>query len=663
MKKGCLLLGIFLLLSLVASQTVSAEKIYDEWLPYHDFFTIGEDYYEVTNAWIYSGDDITAKTLIRKNDKSYILSASVERFDEDADDDEEYYISSEDCVKEGLLSFCINNVSLSPDNGARADEFGTYHFGTRIIIYEETPDTALLTVDHDLSDSTIYFGDEKKVTVIITNEGSMKATDIVINETVGEGLVITRHDGFDARIGSRLTRSISKLYPDDELVLRYWVKPDEYVNSTNLDTFISYNSPDNETAKDSHKVTIPWPLTASLSISPTNVKTGENSILSLKLTNDEDKDLEVVATVDIPRNLRVADKDKFSFNGHQLIYSGVVPFDDSMTLSPEFYSSFTGSYKLPVLVNAFVNGKEISWLGEKTLTVKNDKVTPNIVSSKTKMRAGEPLTLGVYLRNEDDDVPFYSVAGTFSSDFFTESFSLERIIAGDTQNPIFKTFHAPDVSEQTTFPLTVNGSFVTKSGERFTFSTQEDIIVLPENQSVVLTRSISKDVVNRTGEFAVTVSAENIADKGTYVITAFDEMDDDLDVIFGKTSADVALVGGEKRQLYVYKVRVPGTFSRDNLTVTSILNVRGSEVFRLRENVSVVGDIVVPVADGDSVSATSPDDSVHSVQDENVSGSADGSDADSEVNNNGGSAFPETKKSGFSRLIEGIVSFFSGLFG
>ncbi len=655
-KRFLFFLLVFFLFIISFSNVVfaSSSKVFDDWLPYHDFFTVGDDYFEVTNAWIYRGDSITAKTLLRRNNVSFILSAGVSQLN-DSDSSEEYFIPVQDCVKDGFFTYCLVNVSLDPGKGARSDEFGTYHFGTRIVIYEDKPDTALLELDHDVSSSKVYFGNEEKVSLVVSNVGSLKASNIVVNESVPLGFEIVRFDGFDSLVGRILVKSFSKLYPGDELVLRYWVKPVSYLNFSRINTSVSYDNPDPSLVTGSLKINVPWPLSVSFSSSK-SVKPGERVSFSLKVVNNDNVDSQFSASISLPSNVFVLDKGDFSFSNGVLSYSGVVPANDFVVLSGVVSSYFTGSYDLSAFVDFFVNNNHFSWSGDSSFSVKNDKVTPNIVFSKSKVRSGEPVTIGLYLRNEDDDISYFSLSGVFHSDFFTIPFSFDKITPSQTLNPVLRPFRVPEVSQQTVFPLVVNGSFISASGENFSFSTKESIIVLPENQSVILYHPLDRKVVNRSGVLTVSVSAENIADKGSVVVSAFDVLPPGSEVVFGKSSAEVSLLGGEKRQLYVYKLLIPSDFRLDSFVLSHVLSINDL-IINYSDNVSVVGDLIIPVVNS-SLNVSVDSSSNSSTSPSNISSSVSSS-ASSSSNRD---FFPEENDDFVVRIINAVVSFFAGLF-
>ncbi|MBN1275379.1 hypothetical protein JXA12_03735 [Candidatus Woesearchaeota archaeon] len=660
------LLALLLLPVALAEESV----IHDEWHSYSDFFTVDNDYYEVANAHVIEGSVMMVRTLLKRNQASHIVTGEIERVGK------QYYLSEELCETSGLLRFCVVNVSLDPEKGARADESGHYWYGTRIKIYEEEADAAVLELTRTIvGGTTLHYADEQKVTVTLKNTGTKSAEDVRFEEVVGECLAITRVDGL-TRIGRRLSADIPILYADRQETLSYWVRPDAYCNESWLNATATYDSPEPETLEDDQKVTIPWPYKASFTISDDEVGLGVRSDFTFTIENEEEADIDVAFSLIHPLNVIATDPSGLQeVTKNRLAYEESIRPGGKVTLTARLSSANAYVYDLIGLLKVTVKGVEFAETFTEELRVNADgktsynDVEPNLLLNKETMRSGETLTIGVYLKNTDDKYRLYRVDGWVGSAFFNESFSIPSLSASENVNVLFKTYYPPEVHLPTTYLVEVKGTYDTPEGFTYPFHEKSEVLILPENMSVVLTQQTDKKELLRGEELTVTIKAKNLADSGYNQVRVEDSYDPDLELTFGKDKGDVYLYGGEEVQVYVYKLRVPFGYYKGNFTVTSTLAAQGQPLLSFSEEVKVLdpldpGTLPVeeePVDDADT-SASDADDTL-AEDDDGTLADDDQEDASTDDNDDGADASPAREKEGFfSHLINGIADFFARFF-
>ena len=656
MRRAFIILALLLLL-LAPSALAEEKAIHDEWHPYQDFFTIGGDYYEVINDHSLQDGYVRLQTLLKRNQASFIITGKAT----EPDDDAVYTLDKELCTADGAYRFCITDISFDPKNEARSDESGRYRYGTRIKIYEVKPETALLEVTRALSKDSLHYGEDEKVTVTITNKGLEKATDITYDEASGPGLLFTDQRDYDRRLPRHLTKTIPELYPGKSLSFQYHVQATGYVNTSTLTSNLTYSDPDPATTVKTDKVSITWPYKRSLKVAPEKANINDHVTITYDLTNQEDKPLETNLTLLLDHGVSVDDPGVFSRSGNRLAYHGALEPEEHKTFQVTVHSRYTGEYNITAELGLGVNGEKFTVKDQDSYAVKTDTVTPSIVVSKTKTRSGEPLTIGFYLKNEDEAKPFINIRGWAGSDFFNQTFSEESLAPGDEKNIIFRPYELPKTENETVDHLiAISGTFQTQNGEVQSFYTEKTITVIPKNMSILLTKTVEPASLKRGEEATITVSVENLADSASNYVQASEDYDEKLEKSFGSDQAETFLYPGEDRQLYVYRLRVPYDYTKKNFTVTTILTAKGQAITKSTKTITVTDPL-----EPQEVPATqepAPQDNTTAEQQEPTTTPDEKPPATSD-NNDGPQQEPQEPRQGLlSRFVNGIADFFAGFF-
>lgn len=654
MKRAVLLL---LSLLLLISPVLAEEKvIHDAWHPYQDYFTIGEDYYEVLNDHQLDTDRVRIQTLLKRNQASYIITASAEEPDEE---DSIYTLASEQCKAEGAYRYCVTDISFDTKNQARSDEAGRFRYGTHIKIYEEIPETAVLTITKEVAKPTLFYQEDTKVTVTIENTGTLKATNIEYNETLGEGLLVISHKDYDQRLSTKLKKTIPELYPGNKVTLSYNVQAIDYVNTSTATSSISYNNPDPSTVTKSAPLKIVWPYISAFSLGKTTTDINIDFPLTYTITNVENDPLEAVLSITLDQGILVKNAGLFEKQGNKLIYEGTIAPESATTLTADIYSRFSGTYEVSSNLEVFVNNYNFKAQKDGSYTVETDTITPSIVLNKVKMRSGEPVTIGFYLKNEDLETPFINIQGWAGSDFFNQTFTLEALAKNREENIIFKPYYPPTTAnEAVDHVIAIAGTFQTQNGEQKSFYTERTITVIPKNMSILLTKTISPTSLKRGEEVTITIDVENVADSGTNFVQVRDEYDSALEQTFGGVSGESYLYPGEARQLYVYKLRVPYSYTKDNFSTTSFLTAKGQPFTKITKTV----DVTDPLAPGElppeepTDTPDEPEDTPDDLEEPTKTPDEPDDTPDEPTDTT------EERPGVFKRIIVGIAEFFANFF-
>ena len=656
MKRHLILLALLFLIPLA---TAAEEEVHDDWHPYHDFFTIGDDYYEVINDHQLRSDGVRVSTMIKHNQDSYIISGEADLEDEES----VYKLQKPLCKATDDYRFCIVNISYDPDNEARSDENGQFRYGTLLTIDEFSPDSAELEIDHSISsEGALNLNDDAKVTVKVTNEGVVKAENIRLNQTVGDGLSLKDYDDFDHRIGGRLTAAIPVLYPDESKSYQFKVTAEDYVNKTTTTTSASYQDPDPATAEATTNIDVVWPFKAEFKLSPDETKIGQPVTVTYKVTNRERVPAEATITLNPDADLEPSAMENLDEKGYLLVHTQEVQPGETISTRAELSTRYTGDYDVKAQAKMEVNDHSFTHEDEKSFTVKTDTITPKISLSKDKMRSGEPITIGLYLYNEDKQLPFVNIDGWFGAGFFNDTYRIEALRAGGSDNPVFKTYRPPKVENQTNHVVQASGTFTTQAGEEKEFYTQKELIIIPKNQSIILLHDADKEEVERGDNLTVAVTTENIADSGSSHVTVYDEYPEGLEKIFGNSEADAYIYGGEAKEMYVYQLHIPSHYPEDTITLKGTLLKKGVKVTTQVTEVEVTGNITRAPPEDDDPAQESGDGESGTTDDQAQQGNetTTGQDEPEEDNRD---PYDETKEDGvLKKVVNAIADFFEGLF-
>ena len=642
----------FLFLILLALPLISAASdnvLHEDWHSYHDFFTIDNDYYELIAEQYVTGNDVTIKALVKENDHSYIITAQTTK-----DDDVFNFSGEEFCTSSDFRRYCITDLSIDPADGARADENGQYHYGIELKIYEDQAEKADLTLTKELQTTTLFYGEENKVSLDLYNEGNLRAENITLNETIGGGLQITRTDqGFINKNG-QLTVNVPYLGVDQHFSIRYWVKPTAYVNTTTITTSYRYDNPYPTTSSKENKLTIVWPYKATCTLSAKETSILQPATLRLTIGNAEERPIDVTITASHDQGLQAQTKDKLKTTTTAThAQTDTLDAGEAATYSLDLSAPFTGDYDAKIAAQIKVNDQTFQVTCNKTLTIKTDTLNPTIALSKTVTRSGEPLTIGFYLQNKDQDVNFYDINGYVASDFFNETISKDSVAAGKQVNLIFKTYYPPKTNDTQAHTITFAGTFTTRSGEQYDFRTQKTFTVYAKDRSIFLTQTVDKTQATRGDNLTITVQAENIADSGILHVEAADTYTPAslLDKIFGNRKAGASIAGGETKELYVYKLAIPQDFYEDHIIITTSLTIDGKAFANKTTTINVTNP------------APRPPDAPTMTQNDAVTTKNETNNASSSTQDDDWNTTPTTdKKKGFAGLIQGIADFFSSIF-
>lgn len=396
MKRAVFLLFLLLLPLALAEETV----LHNEWHEYHDFFQIDEDYFEIINEHYMSSDQILVKTLIKMNQDSFIITSKATE-----PDDEHLFAFEEDeefCKRSGMYRFCITGISFYTDEGARSDEGGTFRYGTKLKVYEDRSDFAELEFERDLP-SDLRFGEEEKVLLHLTNIGLVKAVNVSLHEKIDSCLEVTATNNM-IRTHNGVSMSSLVIYADEELTGWYKVKPTAYCNESLVEA--SYEYFDSEqiieaTSKES--ITIPWPFATSFSAG-SETKINNPLTVTYTITNSDVVPLIAYVSFKPDKSLEIKEANNLKQSGYNYVKTITVEPNTEEIFSLSVTHRYTGDYNFSVDATFEINGYEFSDHEESTLSYKTDTITPSIVLSKTKMRSGEPITIGFYLHNEDEQL-------------------------------------------------------------------------------------------------------------------------------------------------------------------------------------------------------------------------------------------------------------------
>ena len=612
----CLIIGLFFVINFVVVYGSTTEtKIYDQWHHSGDYFEIGEDLYHIR---LYPDD--FSKILLQKNTDGYTINEGR-------------------CKEELRYKYCFAEASNDSDKKSM-NYYGVIEPGIKIIIYELPDNTPHISISRTASKTSMELNEETTVVVNISNDGRQTAQNLSYEEFIPVDFKIVKSDMI--RIGNILQFN-TVIGANSYRTCYFTIKPLTYTkhsfqgNATYIFEGVEYNVTSSVTKIEAPK---PYTLTESLSPTSTNIDTLASYKITIKNTEKDDTLRIDNLYFKVARDLKIY----FSFGMSKIspteyTYSGEIGPEETEIFEIRAKGFHTGAYELTGSLDAFINDHYFNDTFGKNLTLEVDKINAKISPNFETLRAGEPVKIRVYMDNNDDDNSYYAINATMTSELFSENIFLEKMRPSEEKQVFVKDYNTPLFSTQKDIPITLNGTFISQSGERFNFSTQRTISLTPANQSFELTQNVAKKEVIKGENATVSVFVKNLKDDPEFNIIVQDTIPVELDVFQGKTDATIDLLGKENEQAYIYKFQVPEDYPSSIITIHTRMEAQSNNY--IEEKTTTITVLDVP---------EDTDDQQSNDQDQNQTQDTDTSDKDK------GAGF-------FSKFINELKKFFDDLFG
>lgn len=528
-----------------------------------------------------------------------------------------------------------------------------------------------VVVTRTVSNTTPYLQDTVTVKISMVNNGLKTAETVTYRETIPQEAVILEHPSL-RREGNILEWTGSVVYGSN-VTLSYelrFTKP--FAGTVNASLNYTYNgNPYSLTNKDisitTNTAKIPLTITTTIDKNPAVIN--ELVIYTVSLTNTDPSEMVTIT------EMLIHVDDGFIVSSYEPLqkkttsdfrYNMVLQPGETKTFTLGVVGLFTGDYDLGLSLNATSYWKlELRTLSErhtdnKTITIKLGEIRPLIhfLLNDLSLISGQESLVEISLENTDEKRSFHNITARVTTDYpyFENLSSFVEVLYPKEKKVIYtQNFKAPWVEQEQHYNIMVQGSYQTTNNELFDYSKTETFQVNAKaaNASVQVTQTLSA-TIEENSTAIVKVSLTNVKEYALENLKVTDTFPG-LTFISGASSTVFdRLKGGETKEIYQYKLLAPlGT----NLTETTI---------QTRVEYEEEGLPYGTVAEKVITITKLPEEQITPVE-ENTSQESENNESTNiqepvtEEKSNDGET--EAEPGFFTRLLQGIASFFSALFG
>ena len=447
-------------------------------------------------GWTYNNryvlfEDINYKVQISKSGNQLLLMG----------EEETEVLDLERCLEREYWKFCYNLSAYDTDK----EDYKAYFY-----IYYIQPD---LTITRTVDDNILDLGDSANFVVTITNIGATIAKDVVFIDDFPKNAEIQSVDN-DAEIINNSVYWEGELEKGESLVFEYKIKSigdiDQYLKASveYYDGFKKVEKYSNAIRLYSFSI-----LEMTLSADKDDYQLGEDIDFSLLLDNNGDEEADVTSfTMNIPESIKVKERpDELEKSGNQYKWTGELdPGEDK-----EFKFLLSGTKTGVFFITA--NG-EYRYKGHKYL-IDDDKegfVTHNegveIITSLKNVEyvsSNQLIIIFVKVKNKNSFSKVKNVELVTTTDLINiDKTRYGSIDSNQTILMLNNQLRAPHVTEDESYPITFNVTYVTEDDVEFSSYVEKKIIVKPA-QMVKIIPTISPTSVLEDRPVRITVGLEN----------------------------------------------------------------------------------------------------------------------------------------------------------
>jgi len=552
MKKAYLIVLIFLIL-IAQGALVNAKQIHKDWHVYNDIFTIDGKAYE----------------LVAKPGNTDVILFKTEGFSTILDEGT--------CDDNGDYRYCYLNYSFEYDKKAAFTESGGVLMpGIQVSIDKDDSDSTLssvLSVTQTYTTS-IMVGKDDKFLVKLKNTGDLFLQSLKYEIEIPEGIEITdlkqfTQVGKKIYINTALTKGAEKEYE-----FRYkTVKTGVYNFERSYEYDDTLNVKQNSA---SLKLTIKSPLEFSGKIAPSSADIQEYVILSAKVKNLHDD-----YSMDIERMLIKGPASSVEYMPSKNVelyrvgeFIGKIDNLDPLEekdFELKIIPKQTGKQNFTGEITVKINGDEYKSTFNASVTIKAEGIVADFYTNKKDVLAGGETSLIYALGNDNQELNFKNLTVVIKSDFFNDSFTVDSVQANSAKNTVYsKKISVPLIPTDEKFDVIANTTYYTETGEKKNFEKKLTLSVTGAGEILRLTQTVTKpSTINPGDEVTVKVDIENLKDESFQGVRLLEDFSRGGVVSFGDSFITLSLSPQEKKQAYLYKLKIPDQYFLTTFNITS----------------------------------------------------------------------------------------------
>ena len=443
-----------------------------------------------------------------------------------------------------------------------------------------------ISVIRSLSKSHVWLQEPSRFTATVENTGTLPLFDFELRESFPSQILVSNAQDWRLDNGEHVFK-ISSLQPGEkktaflDLAL---LAPSEFT----LRGSYSYISNQQTSTGLSNTVFLgmqnPYTMTFTVDKPYYDVgDTGKGTISIEPSLSSFMRSLPFDMQLVLPLGLEILSTNlkKDSFNNLLLseTLSGKKTFDFTFTSTQEgafdilLVTNATGGVRFPVRVQE----KTIIFGDPETITsLSPEDISFTIRFDDVHLLEGESTRAEVFIK-PGSSLSFSDVSFTLQSTTNNTILSKDDFFIGDlTSRNRNHFFSVTPLIRNNTRPeeITLFGTFsYVKDNERFTrnASASKILMVYQPSDAIVVTRSVNPNPVAQNETAVVMVEVENKLSSRTFDIFAVDIVPDHVLHKSVRNSAEVLLLGGEKRLLYSYQIRMPFYVPNSTIITTRVL--------------------------------------------------------------------------------------------
>lgn len=579
----------------------------------------------IFSGWYHSGDSFTV-TIDGKEQIYYISYFIYERRNDEVNKlfwkrgTQGFALKLGDCKADTFYKYCFEQTSWkdSSEDGKLIYQHGDEYPGLKLAIYKFGPDIQVERTSTEGTSLNIY--QDTKVSVKLTNNGDRKA-DVTFQDFPPSIVFMSHYYGFTKDPIHKFLQWQGYLYPQENtLPLYYFIKPVTYEPFT-IPAFLNftyegktYNA---TVATLSFSVTKPWDYTTALS--PSTMGLYETAMLDVTASNnDKYRTMDATIRISIPKELDILQKPtSITKEGDYYIFQTQLEPEKDYSFYMTVRGGSTGIYNISTFAELELDDELFTAKNSHALSIDATTLTPKLRLVDNSVEGGTKVRLVAELQNMDDFQKLRDITGEVSgpllptqikvADAILEEEHLEKYVDEYLTTPITNT--------RLEYKFWFNGTYKLVSEEQNEFSTSAILTINPAGgDHFEITIDTTEDIIARGENMTIKAFLKNLKDYSAFKVDVFDELPEGIKVIAGTNKNIIDLDGQEKKQVYLYMIKVPEDYLDSTFSIKTKIKF---QEYTLEQTKDIT--VIVPVKDNitdnttqinttDDNSTTTPDD-------------------------------------------------------
>jgi len=415
-----------------------------------------------------------------------------------------------------------------------------------------------VTIDRTITNNILKIGEKATFETVIRNTGTEAIRGLRYVEEFPKAIVIDSvHGACDMRSSSVVWEG--NLAPGAEESCEYTIYAQDIMDTT-IRAAAYYNN--GFTDEIAYSGTIRMYATPVLAINFTSVRDrmqiSQMNELWINITNTETEDIRIDSfELEVPSGLTVVEtgltKEEGLYGWHGTIKPG-----ETRKLFMKVSGKLRGTWVLQGTMEyeydgiAFVNQNIKKQLTVEEMGLEINQSIPN----NHKIEANQDLLLRIRAKNLNEFADMKDARFTAE----TALFSIQNrsiLLLDKNRTTLIHQMEAsvPDVNTTTVYPITINISYSSPFGERFSRQVVTNVIVEPIKK-LVIKQTLSSETVEEDGYVTVKVDVLNQRNMDVQNVLISDLVPSGL-VIEGPTSSIIDLAQEQEKTAYTYRIKAP----------------------------------------------------------------------------------------------------------